>query len=110
MNILKNERETILKPENQSALDFFSDFKKKYTTFIDDNIIIDFSDFKGVNTENILLFLQHSKTSRDNGMSFVIVVNGIDIDSLPENINIVPTIAEAKDIIEMEKIERDLGF
>jgi hypothetical protein len=43
-------------------------------------------------------------------MSFVIVVNGIDADKVPDEIVTVPTISEAEDIIEMENIERDLGF
>jgi len=43
-------------------------------------------------------------------MSFVIVFNGINIDNIPEDIVVVPTLTEAKDIIEMENIERDLGF
>ena len=37
-------------------------------------------------------------------------IEEIDIDDFPESINIVPTLQEAKDIMEMEAIERDLGF
>ena len=43
-------------------------------------------------------------------MSFVIVVNDINIDELPEELNTAPTVQEALDIIEMENIERDLGI
>ena len=35
---------------------------------------------------------------------------GIDIDAISEEINIVPTINEALDILQMDAIERDLGF
>ena len=73
-------------------------------------IIIDFSDYNGEKTEKILLFLQYSKKHQHNGMSFVIVANGIDIEAIPDDMNIVPTLVEANDIIEMENIERDLGF
>ena len=44
------------------------------------------------------------------GMSFVTIKPSINIDDFPENINIVPTLQEAEDMIEMESIERDLGF
>ena len=34
----------------------------------------------------------------------------IDIDDFPDYFNIVPTLQEAEDVIEMEAIERELGF
>jgi hypothetical protein len=42
--------------------------------------------------------------------SFVLVVDNVDIDKLPLKMTVVPTLMEAHDIIEMEEIERDLGF
>lgn len=110
MKISKNNSFTVVKPTNESISNFFLDFKEKYTTFIHDNIIIDFSALKGTNTENILQFLEHSKTHKNSGASFVLVVNGIDSDNLPEELIVVPTLTEAKDVVEMEEIERDLGF
>ena len=110
MIIEKTDLATIIKSDEISVENFFIDFSKKYTNFIGTNIIVDFSDLKGVKTESILLFLQHSKKHVKNGMSFVIVVNGIDADILPDGLVTVPTITEAKDIIEMDNIERDLGF
>ena len=59
---------------------------------------------------NLLLFLKVADEHRNNGMSFVIICNGIDIDEIPDEINVVPTIIEAEDVLEMEAIERDLGF
>jgi hypothetical protein len=110
MIIRKNDIATVLQNDEDSMKKFFIDFSKKYINFKNDNLILDFSDLKGVKTENILLFLQHSEEHRNNGMSFVIVVNGIDADKVPDEIVTVPTISEAADIIEMENIERDLGF
>ena len=43
-------------------------------------------------------------------MSFVVVGSGFNIDIFPEKLNVVPTIKEAEDVIEMEEIQRDLGF
>ena len=42
--------------------------------------------------------------------SFVIVSENIDIDKIHEDLIVVPTQQEAFDIIEMEEMERDLGF
>ena len=47
---------------------------------------------------------------KENGTSFVIVNSAIDIDDFPESFNVTPTLQEAEDVIEMEAIERELGF
>ena len=57
-----------------------------------------------------MLFLELSSQHRENGTSFVLICKGIDIDEIPEEISVVPTITEAVDILEMDAIERDLGF
>ncbi|MGK0448376.1 MAG: hypothetical protein ACJA2M_002166 [Polaribacter sp.] len=36
--------------------------------------------------------------------------NNINIHDFPENFNIVPSLIEAEDILEMEAMERELGF
>ena len=110
MLIQKEAKQTIIKPQEKSISDFFVGFKKNYSNFKNENLILDFSDYKGVKTENILLFLHFAEKHRNNGTSFVLVVNEIDLDNLPDEIIGVPTLTEAKDIIEMEEIERDLGF
>jgi len=110
MVVEKSEDFTLIKCSESTVSAFFVVFKEKYTNFECANLIIDFSDLKGVNTENILLFLDISEKHRQDGTSFVVVVKGIDFDSLPDEIIAVPTLKEAQDIIEMEKIERDLGF
>ncbi len=110
MIIEKTTIATILKYDENSLENFSSEFSKKYSSFAENNLIIDFSNFLGVKKENILLFLQYSKQHKDNGMSFVIVVNELDIDDLPDEISTAPTLVEANDIIEMEIIEKDLGI
>ena len=42
--------------------------------------------------------------------SRVLVVNNPFLSLFPETVVVVPTVGEAEDIIEMERIERDLGF
>jgi hypothetical protein len=38
------------------------------------------------------------------------VVSDIDYNAVPDMLTVVPSLLEANDIIEMEEIERDLGF
>jgi hypothetical protein len=40
----------------------------------------------------------------------VLVADNVNFNAVPKNIILVPTLLEAHDIIEMEEIERDLGF
>ena len=40
----------------------------------------------------------------------MIVSDKIDLNIVPDDIIVVPTLQEAYDIIEMEEMERDLGF
>ena len=110
MIIDTSDSATIIKYDKNSLENFFSEFSKKYVNFAENNLIIDFSDFKGVKKENILLFLQHSNSHKNNGMSFVFVIKEIEIDNLPDEITLAPTVHEANDIIEMEIIEKEIGI
>ena len=58
----------------------------------------------------IVEFLELSNTHKASKHSFVIVSNKIDLDVVPDELVVVPTTQEAFDIIEMEDMERDLGF
>lgn len=110
MLIEKTDLATIFKIENQTFENFFKDFSENYINFKSNNVILDFSDNRGIKTEDILVFEDYSAESKNNGTSFVIIVDGVDIDKIPDIIITVPTRTEAEDIIEMENIERDLGF
>lgn len=63
-----------------------------------------------LNRGNIDSLVSISKEKKANGTSFVIISKDISIDETPESLNVVPTLTEAEDIIEMENIERELGF
>ena len=51
-----------------------------------------------------------SKLHKKEKKSFVIVAENIDYNAVSSNLIVVPSLLEAHDIIEMEEIERDLGF
>jgi len=74
------------------------------------NIVIDLLKYKQFNLSQLLLFLKISNNHRAAKHSFVIVNDAINHDDIPNEIIVVPTLKEAGDIIEMEEIERDLGF
>jgi len=110
MNIDKTNKHTHIKSVQNSTQEILTELKNRYSEFKDEHLIIDFSESININIEELLLFLKLSTSHRENGMSFVIVCKDIDIDEISDEINVIPTFTEALDILEMDAIERDLGF
>ena len=106
----KTEKYTIIKSGENSVQDLLTEIEINYSEFENEHLIIDFSEKINTNIEELILFLKLSTHHRENGTSFVLISNGIDIDEIPDEINVVPTFTEALDILEMDAIERDLGF
>ena len=106
----KEENITIITQEKASIIELVKKLDVMYERFKNDNVIINLSSLKPITTENIVEFLQVSNKHRGAKKSFVIVANKIDISETPDEIIVVPTLQEAHDIIEMEEMERDLGF
>jgi hypothetical protein len=74
------------------------------------NLIIDLLDYQLMSLNDLLLFQKISDEFKEVNKSFVVVTNSLNASELPEEIVIVPTLQEAEDIIEIEEIERELGF
>ncbi|MFD1602263.1 ribonuclease Z [Flavobacterium artemisiae] len=92
----------------------FNDFVEKVTqqfkTFEKHNVIIDLSADKNVSENDLKAFLPLVKIQKKAKKSFVIVASDLDFNSVSDKLTVVPSLLEAHDIIEMEEIERDLGF
>ena len=110
MKITKTEKYTLLKPAEESLDLFLNNLEKNLLEFNGEHLILDFSEKINTNLKDLLLFLKISNQHKQNGTSFVVIFEGIDIDEIPEELNVVPTFTEALDILEMDAIERDLGF
>ena len=92
---------------------------KKFATYLeyiipkeyeDVHLIIDLTKYNLLEFTELLYFLKLSTYHRSTKHSLVIVNSAINPDDIPPEIIVVPTVQEAEDIIEMEEIERDLGF
>ena len=110
MQIEKKSRTTTIKDTEGNVTSFLENITKNYADFKDQNLVLDISEDKSVTLENVLAFLSLSNKHRKAKKSFVIVVKDFDFNEVPDEMIVVPTIQEAHDIIEMEEIERDLGF
>ena len=82
----------------------------EYKTFEKFNIIIDIRMHKNLSVAAINSFMPLSKIHKKAKKSFVIVTSDLDHNAVSDKIAVVRSLLEAHDIIEMEEIERDLGF
>ena len=90
---------------------FRDEIKIKHKNFSFKNIILDLSPMKKVSSKHIKDFVELAIYHKQfNNKSFVVVTGPIGLKHLPDGINVVPSINEAIDMIEIEDIERDLGY
>ena len=101
---------SIITQERASITELAKKMQVLYNRFKNDNIIVNLTSLRPLINQDIVEFLQISNKHRNAKHSFVLVTDKINIDEIPDELVIVPTLAEAYDIIEMEEMERDLEF
>ena len=101
---------TIITQEKVSLVELVKKLNIVYSRYKHDNIIVSLTSLKQLRTQDVVEFLQISNQHRSKKHSFVLVTDKINLDDIPEELVIVPTLQEAYDIIDMEEIERDLDF
>ena len=107
----QKDNHTILADEHDDAVDFASYLEHIVPKHYEDkNLVIDLLKYEALTLEELVKFIKLSNYQRGGKKSYVIVNTGIDYDLIPDEMMVVPTLQEAADIIEMEEIERDLGF
>ena len=90
---------------------FRDEIKIKHKNFSFKNIILDLSPMKNVLSKHLKDFVKLAIYHKQfNNKSFIVVTGPIGLEHLPDGINVVPSINEAIDMIEIEDIERDLGY
>lgn len=108
--IFEKEEDTItVFQEDVSLNEFLENLKQGYEKSKDYHMIVNLLSFDTLKIDNILEFSELSKGHRELKKSFVLVSDKVSFDEVPEELCVVPTVQEAKDIIAMEEIERDLG-
>jgi hypothetical protein len=106
----QNGNTSIITQEKVTVIELVKKIQALYPKFKNNNIIVALNALDALGKEDIVEFLQLSKTHRTAKHSFVIVSDKIDLSVVPDEIIVVPTLQEGYDIIEMEDMERDLGF
>ena len=101
---------TIIHYQHQDWQNFLDDLNQKLVLLTNQNLIINLLNCNHLTSKNLkdlssLAILQAKKK-----LSLVIVTQTLSYDQIPEILNTAPTLTEAQDLIDMEEIERDLGF
>lgn len=110
MEITRKENYIIVEDQDSDIATFATKLSKSHTEFEGDNVIVNVLDKGNLEAQDLLVFLEVSDIHRKNKRSFVIASNPLEVENLPEDLIIAPSLREAEDIINMEELERELGF
>lgn len=110
MKVEQKGNTTTIRNTQYNTAEFYQKLNNVYNSYKSQNLIIDLSQDKEITIADIKLFLEMTKLHKKEKKSLVLVVDNIDFNEISTKLTVVPTILEAHDIIEMEEIERDLGF
>ncbi len=111
MKIENHPNFVVLEDEKDDIIDFASFMESQIPSkYKGQNVVLNLLKYDSLELPHLLQFLKTSNLHRKTKQSFVIVNDAIDMDEVPFEMIVVPTLQEAGDIVEMEEIERDLGF
>jgi hypothetical protein len=108
MIIVKEDGIVIVLWQNGTLDTFLGELEGAYPGLKNENLIINLVAITTLTARELAKFLRLSENHRTRNKSFVLVSNHVSYEEVPERLNVVPTIREAKDLIDMDEIERDL--
>ena len=104
------DNHVLIQDEKDDICGFATFLTKIYEQFSNQNMIVDLLKYDEATLQDLLCYLELSNLHRSHKRSFVMVNNSLRNDEIPDELLVVPTLQEAEDVIQMEEIERDLGF
>ena len=110
MKVLVKGHTTVLKDTQGNFQLFLDNITNQHEIYKNQNLILDVTHDKSISIQSFKAFTELSKMHCKGKKSFVIVAENIDFNAVPKSLVVVPSVLEAHDIIDMDEIERDLGF
>lgn len=110
MKVNQKGHTVCIKDTQGDLVSFLMKVTQDYKSFEKYNIIIDLQMYKDLSVKQLNEFLPLSKIHKKSKESFIIVTSEVDYNAVSDKLAVVRSLLEAHDIIEMEEIERDLGF
>ena len=74
------------------------------------DIVLELNHLNAINNSLLGILLDLNKDQISKGCCLVVVKSNLNDFSDPDSLIVVPTLEDAKDYIQMELIQRDLGF
>ncbi|MFN3969024.1 ribonuclease Z [Flavobacterium sp.] len=110
MKVEQKGHTTTIKDTVGQTADFLMKVTHEHNSYKNSNLILDLTHDKNLSLEDVKSFAELIKLHKKQKKSIVLVADSVNFNAVPKSILLVPTLLEAHDIIEMEEIERDLGF
>ena len=110
MKVDQKGHTTIIKDTQNNLEAFVGKITNEYHAFQNQNLILDISHDKAISNSHLAHFKDLAKSHKKAKKSMIIVTDTVDFNKVPNYLNVVPSVLEAHDMIEMDEIERDLGF
>lgn len=110
MKVEEKGHTTIIKDTHGNFSNFIEKLTAQFNAYKEQNLILDVTKDENLSIDSLLEIKDLAKKHKKEKKTLVLVAENIDFHKIPDYLLVVPTILEAHDIIEMEEIERDLGF
>ena len=107
MIIAQQNSTAVISQDKTSISEFIKKFSVLHERFKENDVILHLKDPSKFSFD---LLISISKTHRQSNYSLVVVCPQLNQDDFEDDLIVVPTLQEAHDYIEMELIQRDLGF
>ena len=109
MQVFKKETHTLLVPTESNFEAFLKALRNE--SFENEHLVINLLRSFNLSPDNLEVLSKIAAAKKEQGTSFVIVSETIEVDALEdEMLSVVPTLLEAQDILDMDAMERDLGL
>lgn len=110
MKLHQKENYTLIQSDSGSLNLFIEEFNLKFNLVKDEHLVIDLLNVPIKESKDLIALYETSTIHRNRNKSFIIVSKNIEIDQLPEDFIVVPTLHEALDTVELEAIEREISL
>jgi hypothetical protein len=102
MKVDQKGHTTIIKDTQNDVASFVSKITNEYHVFQGQNLILDVSHNKTLANADLMHFKELASTLKKAKKSIIIVTDVVDFDKVPNHLNVVPSVLEAHDMIEID--------
>lgn len=110
MKVDQKGHTTIIKDTQGDLPAFIDKIISHHNAYQAQNLILDLTTHSNIKIAQLKALQPLMTLQKKQKKSLVTVIEGLNYNEVPEKYNVVPSLLEAHDIIEMDEIERDLGF